>query len=268
MKRKILSLIVLIALSLSLVACGAIRGGKTPFGKREYISKEQYRELFKNPQKFKGKYVKMSGQIFFGPDPGKKSVTFQLVHDVDHSMQDFILQYTGEESFAIDDFVEADALIVGQFGKNSPTLVLRSDSVKKVSYTDIAAPTVKETTPENAVTEQNGVTLKIDKIEFAKEETRIFFTETNNTSDKISLNGYGMKLIQDGVQYEPSLISSSIYRGGYTELPLELLPGANASGVVVFAPLGSFTDFQLHAQCLSQDFNTHFDPLVVDVAVP
>ena len=46
--------------------------------------------------------------------------------------------------------------------------------------------------------EQNGVALKVDKVEFAEKETRVYITETNSSSDNCSINVYDIKILQNG----------------------------------------------------------------------
>lgn len=277
MKKKIMAILLIATMSLSLAACGGSSDSsdkkEKKEEKKEYVSESEIAEVFSNPDKFKGKYIKLSGKIFNGPDKDEDYVAYQAWHDTENSDKDFVFGIEGDDSFAIDDYIMVDGIISGTFegenmlGGTVTCPIINADSVEKLSYIDAVVPTINEITPENAVSEQNGISLKVDKVEFAEKETRIYLTETNGSPDKFSFNVYDIKLTQNGQQITQDSSSMSAYNGNYAELPYEILPNASSSGVLVFPPVDSSASFQIYAEGYSDNWELQFSPFTIDISV-
>lgn len=271
-----MTILLVVAMALSLTACSGnsdSSGNKSKEEKKEYVDENEISEVFSNPDKYKGKYIKLSGKIFNGPDKEDDYVAYQAWHDITNSNKDFVFGVEGDDSYVIDDYVMVDGKIAGAFegenmmgGKVSCPLI-NAESIEKMSYMEAVVPTINEITPENAVSEQNGITLKVDKIEFAEKETRIYLTETNSSSDKFSFNIYDIKVIQNGQQISQDSSSMSIYDGNYSELPYDILPNASSSGVLVFPPIDSSASFQVYAEGYSDNWELEFSPFTIDISV-
>lgn len=240
----------------------------------EYISDSEIASLFSSPDDYAGKYVKLSGKIFNGPQTEDNYSVYQAWYDPSTASNDFIFGITNPtEVFAIDDYVTVDGRIVGAleyenaYGNTLTSLQIDAVSVEKLSYIDAVVPTIKEIVPENATTTQHDITLKIDKIEFAEAETRVYITETNNSDNTFSLYTYGICIIQNGQQIEQDSTSTSMYDGNYPELSYDLLPGASSSGIIVFPAIDNSTNFQLYAEGSSNDYNLEFSPFTFDISV-
>ena len=91
--------------------------------------------------------------------------------------------------------------------------MINAVSIERQSYMAAVVPTISEIVPENAMSEQNGIVLKVDKVEFAEKETRIYLTESNSSADKFSMWVYSIKIVQNGQQIEQDSTSSSSYEG-------------------------------------------------------
>lgn len=276
MKKKIMSLLMATMLSLSIVACGG-GGTKEPQqkepAKKEYIEETQIADLFTNPDNFKGKYVKLSGKIFTTPEKSGSDIALQAWHDPSTASNNFIVYYTSDtETFAQDDYIIVDGKIEGSFeGENAfggkvTAPLITADSIEVQSYMDAVVPTIKEVVPENAVYDQNGITLKVDKVEFAEQETRVYLTETNASADKFNMWTYSIKLTQNGQQFEQEY-STSAYDGDYPELASEILPNVSSSGILVFPAMDSSASIQLHAEGSSDNWELDFAPFTIDIPV-
>lgn len=274
MKKKLLALL-MIATMLVASACGSKPAEKSDaeneVEKIEYIDESEIPEMFSNPEKFKGKYVKISGQIFNGPETEDGYSAYQAWHDITNVEDDFVFGIA-DDSFADEDYVIVDGKIAGTFesenimGGKVTCPMIDAVSVEKQSYIDAVVPTLKEITPENAVSEQHGISLKIDKIEFAEKETRVYLTETNNSPDKFSMYTFSMKIVQNGKQIEQDMSLSS-YDGNYPELASDILPEASSSGIIVFPPIDSSANFQLYAEGHSDNYELNFNPFTIDISV-
>lgn len=252
-----------VSMSLTFTACGnsGTSDSKTEQSeKKEYISDDQISELFSNPDKFKGKYVKLSGQIFTEPEKSEDVTGLQIYQDPTNTANNFIVHYTGTESFATDDYVVVDGEIKGTFeGENmmGATLelpLIESSSVTKSSYIDVVTPTLNTATPDNLVAENNGISIKLDKVEYAEAETRFYMTVTNASENSIYFYPEEVKIIQNGTQIETDYSSMSAYEGDYPQISTEILPGVTSSGIIVFPTMDSSTGFELHASATSDNW--------------
>lgn len=272
--KKVLSVLFVACLCCGMiVGCGSPKKGSsdTPqkSKKKEYVSEGEIADVFSNPDKFKGKYVKMSGKIFNGPEEKDGMVAYQAWHDVTNAGNDFVLT-TDDDSFNSDDYVVVDGMIAGTFegenmmGGKITSPIIKADTIEKQSYMDAVVPTIKEVSPQNAVSEQNGISLKVDKVEFAEKETRVYITESNGTADKFSMWVYSIQIVQNGQQIEQAS-SSSAYDGGYATLSSDILPNASSSGVLVFPVIDSSASFQIYAEGSSDNWELDFAPFTIDV---
>lgn len=277
MKKKLFAILLIAATTLSLVACGGESGEKKDSGdspaepqEKEYLSEEEIPSLFSNPDDYKGKYVKMTGKIFTTPEVNDDQVALQIWQNPKDASNNFIVYCDRNDELASDVYVSVDGKIEGKFeGENmlGATLtapLIQADTVEIMSYIDAVVPTRQSAEPQNAVMEQNGISLKIDKVEFADAETRIYLTETNSTADKFSMYTSSIKLIQNGQQIEQDFSSMSSYEGNYPELAYDLLPGASSSGILVFPPV-STDGFQLYAEGMSDNWEVDFAPFTINL---
>lgn len=279
MKKKIMAILLVAAMSLSITACGGKADSKTTDTKQAsqeqekvYIQESEITDLFANPDKYKGKYVKLSGKIFNKPENDGKNIAYQTWHDISGSDKDFIFFLDNDDSLNADDYVMVDGKITGSFtgenafGTKMACPEIEAVNVEKLSYIDAVVPTIKEITPENALSEQNGISLKVDKVEFAEKETRIYLTETNSSSDKFSFSVYDIKIIQNGQQISQDSSSASMYNGNYAELPYDILPNSSSSGILVFPAIDSSASFQIYAEGYSDNWELEFAPFTIDIS--
>lgn len=276
MKKKMVTILLVLCLSCSMTACGdnspkltSKEEAKEPV----YIEETEISDLFSNPEDYKGKYVKLSGKIFNNPDSDKGTMAYQVWHDIQNSDKDFLFfTDNATESYSIDDYIVVDGKITGTFkGENAfggsvecPTI--EAVSIEKQSYMDAVVPTISEITPQNAVSEQSGISLKVDKLEFAEKETRVYLTVTNSSADKFYIWNYDIKLLQNGQQIEQDMASFSSYEGNYAELSSDILPNASSSGVLVFPPTDNSTNFQIYAEGHSDNYELDFQPFIIDIS--
>lgn len=275
MKKKFYIILTITIMILSLAACGNSSSKNDDTAKpkkKEYISESDMAELFTSPDKFKGKYVKITGQIFIEPEKEGDTTAFQAWHDPQNAQNNFIVHYSGSESFKANDFVKVDGKIAGTFkgenafGSTITAPLIQSDASEVLSYMQAVVPTTKEITPDNAIAEQNGISLKVDKVEFAEKETRVYLTESNSSADKFSMWVYSIKLVQNGQQIEQDSSSMSSYEGNYAKLSDDILPNASSSGVLVFPAMDSSASFQIYAEGISDNYEIQFAPFTIDIA--
>jgi hypothetical protein len=281
MKKKMVTIVLSLLLAVSMCGCGDSESAtdkKTEKQKESeekvYLEESEIGAFFSNPKDFKGKYIKLDGRIFMAPEKGDGKIALQAQHDPDTSSYNFIV-YTEDESlsFKTGDYIVADGEILGElkgenlFGGKVTAPVIQADSIEIQSYMDAVVPTIAEYTLNDLSFSQNGVTLKMDKVEYAEKETRVYATITNESEDKFRLDTYGIKLVQNGQQIEQDTSTGSAYEGNYPELPSEVLPGATSSGILVFPSMDYSTGFQLYAEGSSENWEVEFQPFIMEMKV-
>ena len=93
MKKKVLIIAALSAMVIGvLTGCG---GKEKEPEEKVYIEESEINSLFTNPDQYKGKYVKMSGQILQAPEKDGEVTAIQVWHDVNNYDQNFIV-YTND----------------------------------------------------------------------------------------------------------------------------------------------------------------------------
>lgn len=106
---------------------------------KEYIDEEQISDVFTNPEKYKGKYVKLNAQIFNGPDTEDGIAAYQAYYDIVNYSKDFIFGLE-DSSFAVNDYVAIDGEITDTFegenlmGGTITCPVIKAESVTKLTY--------------------------------------------------------------------------------------------------------------------------------------
>lgn len=274
MKKKLIAILLMAAMVLSLTACGGGSGDSKSDSepeKKEYIEKDKISDMFSNPDNYVGKYVKLSGQVFNKPENDGKNIAYQAWYDIENAENDFIFYVKEDVSFSSEDYVIVDGKITGSFkGENAFGAEIKCPEIEAVNaekstYMDAVVPTLSEAAPENAVSEQNGISLKVDKIEFAEKETRVYLTAANGTSDKFGFSVYDIKILQNGQQIAQDTNSMSAYYGKYPELSYDVLPNVSTSGVLVFPPIDSSAAFQIYAEGYSDNWELDFAPFTIDI---
>ena len=281
MKKKLVTIIISLLLAVSMYGCG--NSESTPEKETEkqekskekvYLEESEIGAFFSNTDDFKGKYIKLDGRIFTSPEKDEDMIALQAQHDPDTSSYNFIV-YTEDESlsFKNGDYIVADGEILGElkgenlFGGEVTAPVIQADSIEIQSYMDAVVPTIAEYTLNDLSSSQNGITLRLDKVEYAEKETRIYATITNESEDKFYLDTYGMKLVQNGQQIEQDSSTGSVYEGNYPQLPSEVLPGASSSGILVYPSMDYSTGFQFYAEGSSENWEIEFQPFIMEMKV-
>lgn len=273
MKRKIVTMMLVAMMAVNVTACGSSDSGSSKKSestaeKKEYV--DDITAVASNPDSYTGKYIKFTG-IVSSVDSNDDIYGCQVYVDMDYnnSVLVEIPKSVMSEAPKSNDLINFDAKIEkakdGQtvMGVDSTWAYLVADSAEKTTYLDSfgKADTTWEFTDK--VSEQNGISISVTKVEFAKDETRVYVTATNNSSDKMSIWSYSSKIIQNGQQYEQSYSYNSFEE--YPELSSDLLPGATSSGILCFDKLDPAA-LQLYIEGSSDNYEIEFSPFTFDLA--
>jgi hypothetical protein len=153
------------------------------------------------------------------------------------------------------DYVRVIGTVQGKYkGKNAlggevTAPVVRADSVRQVS--GLAAASPASYSLGRATYTQHGITVTVQRVDFAPDETRALLFVRNNSNAGFSLYDSSAKLVVGGRQYD-----STFGSGDYPELSSDLAPSARTSGVIVFPPISNYRAATvMHLEGNSDDFN-------------
>ena len=209
----IIAVVVVIAAVLILVSGDS----NEPPKEKEYVKESQIGSVFTNPDQYTDKYIKIKGQVF-NVEEDNGTYALQVWYDVKNYDKNFIV--LTDKKFENEDYISVDGWITGEFtgenivGGEVSCPQIQAVSVEESSYKDIAAPTVKEIIV-NKTSEQHGVKVTVEKVEFAEEETRVYVKAENNSSDTVNIYAFDAEAIQDGKQIG---LSDEAYAARYDEL--------------------------------------------------
>lgn len=275
MKKKLFAFLgVAVMLMGTLTGCGETKETKKEPEEIVHIDESEIDAMFTNPDKFAGKYVKLVGQLIDAPQKEEDTTALQLYYDIDNYTQTYIVYTANADGISNQDYVYVDGKIDGKFsGENyfgsaveCPLIV--DATVTKGSYLDIVTPTIAEITP--AVSQdQNGVIVSVDKVEYAKNETRVYVTINNTTDYNYSCGTYGAKLLVNGNQVDQSSDSMTIYNcSELTELSYDVMAGVSASGVLIYPAIEQNVPFQfILPDSYSDNYDLMFTNYMIDVPV-
>ena len=253
------------------VGCGSSEGeSEKPKGKekvvKEYIDESEYDELYTNPDKFKGKYVKISGQVFSEPERDGEDIYFQMWREPDKAEGNTIVKCKTDQKLRSEDYVIVDGEVSGSFegenmvGGKITAPQITATSVEVSDYKTAIAPTIKEVVVDETQ-EQYGYAVTVQKIEFAENETRVYVAVTNNGSDTFSCYSFNSKIIQEGNQ----ISSEDNYYSDYPSIESELLKGASTEGIITFPALNPEAEFELYIEGYSDNWEEQIEKYVYTI---
>ena len=267
--KKFISIFLSAIVFLSLTGCGKSESSASASeGPPEYVEEGELSALYTSPDKYKGKYVKLTGQVFLDPEKDEDGICFQMFADPENGERNTVV-VCRDLSLKLkeDDYVSLDGKILGAYkGSNAlggtvTALQIEAASLEVIGYKDAMRPTLKDTAP--ALTqEQHGCSVTVDKIEFAQQETRVYLTVKNGSEDKFHFYSFDCKIVQEGKQFE----EENNYYADYEEIPSELLPGVTATGVIAFPAVDSAKEFQFLTEGRSDNYRLDFEPYTFAIA--
>ncbi|MBO5477041.1 MAG: hypothetical protein J6A15_04750 [Clostridia bacterium] len=233
-----------------------------------YLSEIEINQMYSNPESFIGKNLKIYGKVF-NIESFQNGYAIQLYRDPINYNQNTIVYYYSAVPTVLkeNDYVMVDGyLFSNQKYENvmgttmsAPTII--AYEIKKSSYVEVCSPTLKSV-DVNQTQSQYGCDITVSKVEFAKDETRVYVTVTNNSGYQFNLYKYSTKIVQAGKQYEYEYN----YNADYEDLQTDLLSGVTSSGIITF-PAMSIEDFSLVLDGSSDNWDIRIQPYQFNVQV-
>lgn len=239
----------------------------------EYIEESDFDALFTNPDKFKGKWVKLPGKALGASERDGDETTLQAYYDIVTYDRTYVVRSTTSESFSDGDYIFVDGMVSGTFegenmvgGKLSLPLITNA-TITRSSYMETVVPATSTIEPAVSVT-QNDVVFTCDKIEYADAETRVYLTIDNPTPESIGYGAYSICIISNGRQIDMDSGNQGVYEDPehYPTLSSDLRSGASTSGVVVFPAMEAGKAFEIRIpNVYSEDYTVEFDDVVLEI---
>ncbi len=262
MKKHIAIVLALFTAVFFLVGCGS-----SEHAEKVYIEDSEIDAALSDGDSFKGKYINIAGKVF-SIDKDGDTVAMQVWYDVENAEQQFIVYANKEQASGVkeDGFVKVDGKITGTFtgenyfGGEIKAMTIEAESIEVGGYDDVYAPA--ENTKEVGETkEQYGVSLTIDRIEYAKGEARVYLTVKNDSGYQASIFTYDAKAIQDGKQFE----FEDNYEAGYDGDIGDVLDGATKEGILRFKGLDPEKPVKIQIGAYSDNFDIEMEDYVFEI---
>ncbi|WP_416327744.1 lipoprotein [[Eubacterium] hominis] len=268
--KKLFAALLCATMVFGVSGCGNDSAKKVEPKEKEYLNESDLVKAYSDPKSYIGKYVKLSGKVFSTPEKDDDGVYFQMFADPENNKLNTVVAYP-DPTFEVntDDYVVLDGKIVDKyegenvFGGSVTAVQVVADSVKMSTYVDAVSPAIKTITPTDLKNSQNGVEIAITKIEFAKTETRVYYSVKNNSGSKYRFYDFNMKAIQNGKQFDVK----NNYNADYPSVSGDVLNGVVSKGIADFQNLEQ-ADFTLHLEAgYNDDFNMDFEEISFNVVV-
>lgn len=233
------------------------------------LSEAEIKQMYTDPEKFIDRTVTLTGKVFSTPEVDENGIYFQMFHDTEKYDLNTVVAYA-DPDFELEenDYVKLTGVIKGNFeGSNAfggsitaPQII--ATTLEKSSYAEVVSPALKTITLEDASSTQHNYTVSLTKVEFAKKETRLYFTVENAGKATFNLYSFNTKLVQNGKQYD----EETNYDADYPEIQSDLLPGVTTEGIIAFPAIDQ-ADFQVVLEAYSDDYDEDFEDYTFDVSV-
>lgn len=247
---KILLVSLFIAELFVFTGCQSKTGQEAEEKEKEYIEGEEISDIYLDPDAYAGKYVSLAGKIYdVSPRKGDKTLFF-MSEDPAHSKNDTVVVAKNDlfKDLKEGDYIEVAGQIEGGYEESyfegeTPFLEITADKIEESSFIEAFAPTIQEIKVDETLEEgTKGVSVTLQKIELAKEETRVYL-KVNNQSKKMYYFS-DSKIVQNSKQLSSVWNDATIDDPDYKPIESAIPSGVIEEGVVVFKPVKS-SDFQV-----------------------
>lgn len=266
-KIKILLIICIISV-LAMTGCSSKNStsNNTNSANTTPLSEVEFVQLYSNSSKFEGRRVDFYARIFAEPEKDDKGTYLQAYANDDHSKKTIIGINDPELTIKNGDIIHVTGAVGKIEGKKSFGAALKAPSIvaseiEKSDYSPAFAPAIK-TIQVNKEINQNGYIIKLNKIEVAANETRLFININNTTKDKVRFYSLKANITKGNKQIKK--ISNP--NEEVPEIDSDILTGVSQKGVLIFEPIqidGENLKITFEGGSNNKDLN--FTPFTFDV---
>lgn len=230
------------------------------------LSKNEFEQMFSDPKKFKGRAVDFYAKIFIEPEKDTNNTVLQVYANNDNS-KNTIVWVNENINLKNGDIIHIIGTVKDKFegenafgGKVIAPLILAT-KIELSDYATAFAPSLK-TVELNSEQSQHGLIIKIGKIEFAEDETRIYVKIVNNTKWNASFYSFNVKMTQGNKQHE----TIYNYDEELPEIKSEILPGITEEGIILMEPVDiNGENIKIILEASSDNWELNYSPYTFDV---
>lgn len=186
--------LLLILFSFMLLLSGCNTTSTATYSEENLIPAEQMDEFYVNPDDFEGKSIVISGQVFQEIGEDGSNVDFQMYGNTAELADPVLISVPSELATDITegDYVKITGVVTGSKNVENSTGAkltvpsIQVETIEKTDYITAVAPAITTIEIDETKT-SNGITVTVDKVEFAATETRVYTTVKNGTGENVSL---------------------------------------------------------------------------------
>jgi len=233
----------------------------------EHFTRDNYERLVTNPKRYTGSTVDIVGKVFGEIEREGDLTVFQMFADPSNSGWNTAVAFRGELPFPLITgmYIRVRGTVLGDvsgtnlFGGTVKAVAVEATSIEQSDATAAASPALREVAVGASRT-QHGLTITLDTVQYAAEETRVFITVTNDSGDSASFYDFNAKARRGSQQFDATFSLND-----YPEVQSDILPGVTSSGVVVFDAMDPAPPTQFIFEARTMDYRLDFVPYVFDV---
>ena len=157
-----------------------------PSNSKLTLTNENWGLALSDTNSYQGVPVVLTGRIFLNPEISNDKVAFQIYTIKGATDGNTIVVINGQVKVKKDDYIRVEGKVYDQFeGQNAFGATLRvprilATKVDIISREDAVAPALKKYTINQPIS-QYGLVITLTRVDLAKEETRFFVKEQNNS---------------------------------------------------------------------------------------
>jgi len=238
-------------------------GNEPSTSPQRFLTDLEFREMYANPNKFKGARVEFYAKVYMEPDREQKGFSLRAYGDPLNEELNMRIDYD-DPDFRADygDYIHVIGTVKGEF--HSRNLLggelfypwIWADEITISDYISAVSPAIK-TVEVNQEIDQHGYVMKLQKIEFSEIETRVYLEITNHTNDNIHFDKYKSYIIQGSSQFKAEANLAAKYKNFQSKL----FPGVKSEGIISFAPIDPTKgDVKFIAEGNTENGQLRFDP--------
>lgn len=228
--KLFIALFMAAAMAFAFCACGGEESSES--ADTSPITDEEIDALYTDADSFKGRTYEFTGQAFDVEKDGS-DLYLQVYQDIKNYENNTIIVFPDADvKVKADDFVRVTGTVDGVFsGENAFGGAVEAPQItaSKVEVIDAveAFPATKTVEVDKTI-EKGNFKATVSKVDFTKDETRIYLkVENNSSSDFDNYPDQGV-IVQNGTQYEAQ------YSDYYPEPSTELKAGASSESIIAF----------------------------------
>ncbi|MCR5034344.1 MAG: hypothetical protein K6B42_02865 [Clostridia bacterium] len=248
--RKTVVFLMVALMVVAFCACGD--SGSSESADSSPITEDEIAALYTDADSFTGRTFEFPGRVLDVEKDGG-DLYLQVYQDITNYENNTVVVYPDADvNPKMDDFVRVKGTVEGTFsGENALGGDVEAPQItaEKVEIIDAmeAFPATK-TVEVNQTVEKGSYQATVTKVDFTKDETRIYLTVKNGSSASFDNNPDMGVIVQNGKQYEAE------WNEYYPEPSTELKAGASSESVIAF-PKVEESDFTFSFEGYDADYN-------------